>query len=85
VTGSAAEDPTMTRPTPLPTAARERRSAIDANAVAAGSAPGPFDPAFRLDALSREALARLGREYMLLGRALMPIVASRGVRPGRSA
>ena len=42
---------------------------------------GPFDPAFQLGRLSREALARLGREYMMVGhvhdRVLMPIVASR--------
>lgn len=42
---------------------------------------GPFDPAFDLDRLSRRALARLGREYLLVGhvqsRVIMPIVASR--------
>lgn len=42
---------------------------------------GPFDPAFRLDDLSREALARLGREYMMTAhvhdRAIMPLVAER--------
>jgi hypothetical protein len=42
---------------------------------------GPFDPAFRLGHLSREALARLGREYMMVGhlhdRVLMPILAAR--------
>jgi hypothetical protein len=42
---------------------------------------GPFDPDFRLDRLSRSALARLAREYMMVGhvhdRALMPIVGSR--------
>ena len=40
-----------------------------------------FDPAFRLEDLSRQALARLGREYMLFGhirdRALMPLIAMR--------
>ena len=47
---------------------------------------GPFDPDFRLEKLSRTALARLGREYMLYGhirdRGLMPIV---GVRFGPGA
>jgi hypothetical protein len=41
----------------------------------------PFDPTFRLERLSRAALARLGREYMLLAhihdRAIMPLVAQR--------
>ena len=39
----------------------------------------PFDPKFRLENLSRAALARLGREYMLYGhirdRGLMPALA----------
>jgi hypothetical protein len=43
---------------------------------------GPFDPAWRLDRLSRAALARLGREVMLVSmlhdRSLMPHVATRG-------
>jgi hypothetical protein len=47
---------------------------------------GPFDPEFELAKLSRVALARLGREYMLYGhirdRGLMPIV---GVRFGAHA
>jgi hypothetical protein len=42
---------------------------------------GPFDPTFELRALSRDALARLGREYMMVGhlvdRGLMPHVAER--------
>ena len=42
---------------------------------------GPFDPEFSLAHLSRDALARLGREYLMAGhvhdRALMPIVGSR--------
>ncbi len=42
---------------------------------------GPFDSAFHLGRLSRAALARLGREYMMVGhvhdRVLMPIVGSR--------
>jgi hypothetical protein len=42
---------------------------------------GPFDPDFSLARLSRAALARLGREYMLVGhvqsRVVMPIVAVR--------
>ena len=42
---------------------------------------GPFDPAFSLASLSRKALARLGREYLMTGhihdRALMPILGSR--------
>ena len=42
---------------------------------------GPFDPSFDLRSLSRAALARLGREYMMVGhlvdRALMPHVAER--------
>jgi hypothetical protein len=42
---------------------------------------GPFDPTFALRALSRAALARLGREYMMVGhlvdRGLMPHVAER--------
>src|SRR5579862_6697018 len=42
---------------------------------------GPFDPTFDLSRLSRRALARLGREYMLVGhvqsRVIMPIVATR--------
>ncbi len=42
---------------------------------------GPFDPTFSLAHLSRKALARLGREYLMMGhvhdRALMPILASR--------
>jgi len=42
---------------------------------------GPFDPAFSLARLSRKALARLGREYLMMGhvhdRALMPILGSR--------
>ena len=42
---------------------------------------GPFDPTFDLTRLPRQALARLGREYMLVGhvqsRVIMPIVASR--------
>ena len=42
---------------------------------------GPFQPEFDLSRLSRRALARLGREYMLVGhvqsRVIMPIVASR--------
>lgn len=42
---------------------------------------GPFEPDFHLGRLSRQALARLGREYMLVGhvqsRVIMPIVASR--------
>ncbi len=41
----------------------------------------PFDPSFRLENLSRAALARLGREYMLYGhirdRGLMPALAVR--------
>lgn len=43
---------------------------------------GPFDPAWRLESLSREGLARLAREVMLISmlhdRALMPHVAGRG-------
>jgi hypothetical protein len=42
---------------------------------------GPFDPDFHLGKLSRSALARLGREYLMVGhvhdRVLMPIVGSR--------
>jgi len=42
---------------------------------------GAFDPDFDLDRLSRAALARLGREYLLVGhvqsRVIMPIVATR--------
>ena len=42
---------------------------------------GPFEPTFDLSRLSRRALARLGREYMLVGhvqsRVIMPIVATR--------
>jgi hypothetical protein len=42
---------------------------------------GPFDPGFRIDHLSRGALARLAREFQLVGhvtdRVLMPIVGSR--------
>ncbi len=42
---------------------------------------GPFEPDFDLGRLSRAALARLGREYMLVGhvqsRVIMPIVATR--------
>ena len=42
---------------------------------------GPFDPDFSLARLSRKALARLGREYLMTGhvhdRALMPILGSR--------
>jgi hypothetical protein len=42
---------------------------------------GAFDPAFEFDRLSRAALARLGREYMLVGhvqsRVVMAIVATR--------
>ena len=42
---------------------------------------GPFQPDFHLGRLSRAALARLGREYMMVGhvsdRVLMPIVGSR--------
>ena len=41
----------------------------------------PFDPKFRLENLSRAALARLGRKYMLYGhirdRGLMPALAMR--------
>jgi hypothetical protein len=41
----------------------------------------PFNPHRRLEDLSREALARLGREYMLFGhirdRGIMPVVAIR--------
>ena len=42
---------------------------------------GPFEPDFRLERLTRAALGRLGREYMLFGhlhdRGIMPLVASR--------
>jgi len=42
---------------------------------------GRFEPGFHLGRLSRAALARLGREYMLVGhvqsRVIMPIVATR--------
>jgi hypothetical protein len=42
---------------------------------------GPFDPAYGLAALSRRALAALGREYMLFGhllnRAALPVVHMR--------
>jgi len=42
---------------------------------------GPLDPQFEFSRLSRAALARLGREYLMAGhihdRALMPIVGSR--------
>ncbi len=42
---------------------------------------GRFEPDFRLSRLSRAALARLGREYMLAGhvqsRVIMPLVATR--------
>lgn len=42
---------------------------------------GPFDPAFHLGVLSRRALGRLGREYMLfahfLDRGLMPLIGKR--------
>jgi len=42
---------------------------------------GPFEPDVALGRLSRAALARLGREYMLVGhvqsRVIMPIVATR--------
>lgn len=42
---------------------------------------GPFDPTFSLARLSRKALARLGREYLMMGhvhdRALMPMLGSR--------
>ena len=42
---------------------------------------GSFEPGFSLARLSRKALARLGREYLMAGhvhdRALMPIVGSR--------
>ncbi|MBW2316380.1 MAG: hypothetical protein JRH10_19615 [Deltaproteobacteria bacterium] len=42
---------------------------------------GPFDPDFDLALLSRAALARLAREYQMVGhvtdRALMPIIGSR--------
>ena len=45
---------------------------------------GPFDPDFTLDRLSRAALARLGREYMMAAhihdRAIMPLM---GVDPNR--
>jgi hypothetical protein len=41
----------------------------------------PFDPQFTLASLSRDALARLGREYLMAGhihdRALMPMIGSR--------
>jgi hypothetical protein len=43
---------------------------------------GPFDPAWSLESLSRQGLARLGREVMLVSmlhdRSLMPHVAGRG-------
>ena len=42
---------------------------------------GPFEPDFRLERLTREALGRLGREYMLfahfLDRGLMPLLGRR--------
>lgn len=42
---------------------------------------GAFDPRFRLEQLSHEVLARLGREYMLFGhfhdRGLMPLLGRR--------
>ena len=42
---------------------------------------GPFDPGFELGWLSRAALGRLGREYMLFGhlhdRGIMPLIGSR--------